>query len=74
MAVADTVKLAVRALLEVVEAGSKNVEIAVLTCSGGMEVLSDEAVDKIVMQIDEEKAMETAKPVRSSHAAAIVVE
>eukprot|EP00227_Mantoniella_beaufortii_P010222 CAMPEP_0197591448 /NCGR_PEP_ID=MMETSP1326-20131121/13297_1 /TAXON_ID=1155430 /ORGANISM="Genus nov. species nov., Strain RCC2288" /LENGTH=261 /DNA_ID=CAMNT_0043156913 /DNA_START=16 /DNA_END=801 /DNA_ORIENTATION=+ len=52
---ADTVKLAVRALLELVEPSSKNIEIAVLTKEGGMKMMSNEDVDAMVKTIQEEK-------------------
>jgi len=49
------VKLVVQALLEVVESGSKNIEIAVIRRDTGIEVLPNEKVVEIVKVIEEEK-------------------
>merc|ERR1712127_307675 len=58
----DGVKLACRALLEVVEAGSKNIEVAVLRRGEELKMLDDAEVDKIVMALEAEKvAAEKAK-------------
>jgi len=51
-----TLKLAVRSLLEVVESGSKNLEIAVLKKGEQLRFLSDNEVDVIVKEIETEKA------------------
>ena len=50
------VELAVKTLLEVVESGAKNMEIAVLTADKPMEMLSNETLDTIVKKIEKEKA------------------
>ncbi|GBG92320.1 hypothetical protein CBR_g55165 [Chara braunii] len=50
-----TIKLAVRALLEVVESGGRNIEIAVMTLDG-LKVLQEDEVDAIVESIEAEKA------------------
>lgn len=52
---ADTIKLAVKALLEVVESGGKNIEIAVMT-KDGLKFLDESEVEKVVAGIEEEKA------------------
>jgi len=52
----DGIKLACRALLEVVEAGGKNIEVAVLRKGQPLEFLTDEAVDKVVEVVEAEKA------------------
>jgi|TARA_B110001469_G_C9551181_1_gene273476 20S proteasome subunit alpha 4 len=58
----DGVKLACRALLEVVEAGSKNIEVAVLRRGKELEMLGDDEVDTIVKALEAEKvAAEKAK-------------
>ena len=58
----DAVKLACRALLEVVEAGSKNIEVAVMRCGEDLKMLEDAEVEKIVMALEAEKvAAEKAK-------------
>lgn len=52
----DTVKLAIKSLMEVVEPGSKNIEIAVMRSDTGLTFLSDEDVDKFTAEIEAEKA------------------
>lgn len=51
----ETVKLVLRALTETVEAGSKNIEIAVMTRDAGLKVMTDEEVDALVAEIAAEK-------------------
>lgn len=51
-----TIRLAIRALMETVEAGSKNIEIAVMRRETGLKILKDEEVDVLVKQVEEEKA------------------
>lgn len=50
----EAVKLALRALLEVVESGSKNIEVAIMS-KGGLRIMEDEEVDNLVSQIEAEK-------------------
>eukprot|EP00775_Hariotina_reticulata_P010603 gene10603-10761_t len=65
---ADTIKLAIRALMETVEASSKNIEIAVME-KAGLRILGDEELDALVAQVEADKAAaEAAK--RSGGAAA----
>lgn len=52
----DTVKLAIRALMETVEAGSKSIEVAVMERGTGLKLLSDEEVDALVKEVEEDKA------------------
>lgn len=51
----DTVKLALKSLLETVEPGSKTIELAVME-STGLRVLGDEEVDRLVKEVEDEKA------------------
>jgi 20S proteasome subunit alpha 4 len=53
-----TVKLAVKALLEVVESGSKNVEVALIKHKEPLRFLNDEDVDAYVQEIEKEKKEE----------------
>ena len=63
--IARFAKLAVRALLEVVEAGSKNIEVAVMRRDTGLTILTDEEVDAITAEIEAEKtAAEAARAAR----------
>lgn len=50
----DAVKLALRALLEVVESGSKNIEVALMK-KEGLKILDDQTVDQLVSEIEAEK-------------------
>jgi len=51
----STIKLAIKALMEVVESGSNNIEVVVCHKDKGMKPLSDDEVEKIVKEIDIEK-------------------
>jgi len=55
------IKLTVRSLLEVVEAGSKNLDIAVLTRDKPLSFLSDKEVDTYVAEIEAEKEEQKEK-------------
>jgi len=57
----DTIKLTVKALLEVVQSGSKSMEIAVMRRKGSLKILEASEVDKIVAVIEKEKAVEAEK-------------
>ncbi len=52
----ETVKLAIKALTEVVEGSSKNIEIAIVERVGGLRFLSDQDVDDAVAAIAADKA------------------
>ncbi|XP_073145773.1 proteasome subunit alpha type-7 isoform X2 [Henckelia pumila] len=63
----ETVKLAIRALLEVVEGGGKNIEVAVMTKEHGLKQLEEAEIDAIVADIEAEKAAaEAAKKTPST--------
>ncbi|KAI9914928.1 hypothetical protein PsorP6_007961 [Peronosclerospora sorghi] len=51
----DAVTLAIKALLEVVEAGSKNIEIVVVRAGGKITALADDKVNELCAQIEAEK-------------------
>ena len=55
----ESTRLAVRALLEVVDSGSKNMEIAVVTLDNPLCMLSEETVQNIIVDIERE--LEEAK-------------
>ncbi len=56
---AEAVKLAVRALLEIVESGAKSLEVAVLRGGGApMALLTDAQLEALVAQIEAEKQAE----------------
>lgn len=52
----DTLKLAVRALTEVVEGSSKNIELAVVERGAAPRFLSDSEVDELVAEVEADKA------------------
>ncbi|KAM1592482.1 hypothetical protein FF1_036295 [Malus domestica] len=52
----ETVKLAIWALLEVVESGGKHIEVAVMTKDHGLKQLEEAEIDAIVVDIEAEKA------------------
>ncbi|XP_076057136.1 proteasome alpha4 subunit [Oratosquilla oratoria] len=55
------IKLAVRALLEVVQSGAKNVEVAIMKHNQPMKMLDVESLEKIVEEIEKEKEEEAEK-------------
>ena len=57
----ESIKLCIRALLEVVQSGSKNVEIAVMVRHKALRTLSTDEVDKYIAEIDKENEMEAEK-------------
>ena len=56
-----TIKLAIRALLEVVQSGKKNLEIAVMRHGQSMEMLDADTIEKYVNEIEKEKEEEAEK-------------
>lgn len=57
----ETLKLTVKSLLEVVQTGAKNIEIAIMAAGQPLEMLSSEAIEKYVKDIETEKLEEAAK-------------
>lgn len=57
----DTVKLAIKSLLEVVQTGAKNIEIAVMDGHGKIRNLSLEEVEAVVKVIETEKEAEAER-------------
>lgn len=54
----ETIKLTIRSLLEVVQTGAKNIEIAVMRPGGTLELLETAQIEKYVEEINSEKAEE----------------
>jgi len=54
----ETTKMAIRALLEVVQSGSKSIELAEMTADGGMRLLPTEEVDELCKEIEEQREAE----------------
>lgn len=61
MSQSEAIKLSVKALLEVVQTGSKNIEISVVTKNQKPKVLELEDIDGIVKEINNEKEAEVQK-------------
>ena len=57
----ETVKLAVKSLLEVVQTGAKNIEIAIMAPGMIIEMLPVEDIESYVRNIEAEKQEEVAK-------------
>lgn len=57
----DTIKLTIRSLLEVVQTGAKNIEIAIMEPGGALEMLDTEKIEAYVKDIENEKQEEAAR-------------
>jgi 20S proteasome subunit alpha 4 len=57
----ETIKLTVRSLLEVVQTGAKNIEIAIIEPHGTLKLLPDEDIEKYVEDINNEKQEEAQR-------------
>lgn len=56
-----TIQLAIKSLLEVVQTGAKNIEIAIMAPGKPMELLPVEDIENHVKNIEQEKQEEAAK-------------
>lgn len=66
----DTIKLTIKSLLEVVQTGAKNIEIAIMAPGKPQEMLDSDAIEKIVESINTEKDAEANTRTRRGGAAA----
>jgi len=57
----ETIKLALKALLEVVQSGSKNMEVAVMRRKQPLEILTTDVLDDMIKEIEKEKEEEAEK-------------
>lgn len=57
----QTIRLAIKSLLEVVQTGAKNIEIALMAPGKTVEMLSVEEIENYVKNIEQEKQEEAAK-------------
>ncbi|GAA5798894.1 proteasome subunit alpha type-7 [Helicostylum pulchrum] len=62
----ETIKLAIKSLLEVVQTGAKNIEIAVMTSDSTVKRLEQEEVESVVAEIEKEKEEEAEKKKKPS--------
>jgi 20S proteasome subunit alpha 4 len=56
-----TIRLAIKSLLEVVQTGAKNIEIAIMAPGKTLEMLPVEDIENYVKNIEQEKQEEAAK-------------
>lgn len=56
-----TIRLAIKSLLEVVQTGAKNIEIAIMAPGKNLELLPVEDIESYVKNIEQEKQEEAAK-------------
>ncbi|KAI5813551.1 alpha-type of subunit of 20S proteasome [Pyronema omphalodes] len=57
----ETIKLTIKSLLEVVQTGAKNIEIAIMAAGKNMEMMPDEEIEVYVKGIEQEKQEEAAR-------------
>lgn len=57
----ETIQLTIKSLLEVVQTGAKNIEIAIMAPGMAMEMLPDDQIEACVKSIEAEKQEEAAK-------------
>lgn len=57
----QTIRLAIKSLLEVVQTGAKNIEIAIMAPGKTIEMLPVEDIENHVKNIEQEKQEEAAK-------------
>ena len=57
----DSVRLTIRALLEVVDSGSKNMEVAVMRKGQEVSMVSDEKLEAVIKDIEREQEEAKAK-------------
>lgn len=58
---AATIELTIKSLLEVVQTGAKNIEIAIMAPGKAMEMLDAGEIERIVGKINEEKDAEASQ-------------
>ncbi|XP_062916408.1 proteasome subunit alpha type-7 isoform X4 [Mobula hypostoma] len=57
----DTIKLAIKALLEVVQSGGKNIELAIIRRNQVLKLLDAKEIESLVTEIEKEKEEEAEK-------------
>jgi 20S proteasome subunit alpha 4 len=57
----DAIKLTIKTLMEVVESGSKNIDVAIVVAGQPMVMLEDSVVDSVSAEIEKEKEAAKAR-------------
>lgn len=57
----QTIQLTIKSLLEVVQTGAKNIEVAIMAPGNRIEMLPDDQIESYVKSIETEKQEEAAK-------------
>lgn len=57
----QTIQLTIKSLLEVVQTGAKNIEVAIMSPGQNIELLPDDQIEACVKSIETEKQEEAAK-------------
>jgi len=57
----ESIKLALKALMEVIQSGSKNMEIAIMRRNEPLKMLEPEEIDKYIQAVEKEKEEEAEK-------------
>ena len=57
----ETIKLALKALMEVVQSGSKNMEVAVMGRKGALKMLEPDEIEVYIQEIEKEREEEAEK-------------
>lgn len=57
----QTIQLTIKSLLEVVQTGAKNIEVAIMAPGKTVEMLPDDQIESYVKNIETEKQEEAAK-------------
>lgn len=57
----QTIQLTIKSLLEVVQTGAKNIEVAIMSPGQSIEMLPDDQIEAYVKSIETEKQEEAAK-------------
>lgn len=69
MSADETIKLAIRSLLEVVQSGSKNIEISYMKSDGKIQFMESADIDALVAEIEKEKEAKEAEKKKGTSAA-----
>lgn len=59
--------LVIDCMLQFVEAGSKNIEVAVMFPNEPLQIVRDEEIEKIIAELEEKKKKEEKKPTTTNY-------